>query len=254
MGVGHTHALYIHEHSAVHRLPPAAKVVAAVGMVVAVAITPREAVWAFLAYGVIVFVVSRLARVPIAFVATRLIAILPFVVFALFIPFIAGGETTSVLGVEVSVPGLWGAWNIFAKATLGAGVSILLTATTEVPDILRGLGVLRVPALFTSIAVFMIRYLELIAGELGRMRTAMTARGYDPRWLSQVRPIAGAAGALFVRSYERGERVHAAMLSRGFTGVMPRIEHDPMSRGDVISVAFVVVSCLTVSVVALVTT
>jgi cobalt/nickel transport system permease protein len=46
----------------------------------------------------------------------------------------------------------------------------------------------------------MVRYLEVLAGELGRMRTAMTARGYDPRWLWQVRPIASSAGALFIRS------------------------------------------------------
>jgi cobalt/nickel transport system permease protein len=67
----------------------------------------------------------------------------------------------------------------------------------------------------------MVRYLEILVGEVGRMRVAMTSRGYDPRWLWQAKPIATGAGALFVRSYERGERVHAAMLSRGFNGVMP---------------------------------
>ena len=114
-------------------------------------------------------------------------------------------------------------WNILAKAALGASLSIVLTATTEVPEILRGLGVLKVPVLFTSIAMFMIRYLELISDEFGRVRLAMTSRGYDPRWLAQARPIAASAGALFVRSFERGERVHASMLSRGFTGVMPAL-------------------------------
>ena len=33
--------------------------------------------------------------------------------------------------------------------------------------------------------------------------------------------LAASSGALFVRSYERGERVHLAMLSRGFTGRLP---------------------------------
>jgi cobalt/nickel transport system permease protein len=111
--------------------------------------------------------------------------------------------------------------NIIVKAVLGATASIALVATTEVPDVLRGMARLRVPALLVSIVGFMIRYLELLVGEVSRMRVAMTARGYDPRWLWQARPIATGAGALFVRSYERGERVHAAMLSRGFTGVMP---------------------------------
>jgi cobalt/nickel transport system permease protein len=78
----------------------------------------------------------------------------------------------------------------------------------------------------------MIRYLEVIAGELARMRTAMTARGYEPRWLSQARPIASSAGTLFVRSYERGERVYDAMLSRGYTGTMPAIDSRSTSVRD----------------------
>jgi cobalt/nickel transport system permease protein len=127
---------------------------------------------------------------------------------------------------------MWAAWNIIAKAGLGASASIILAATTEVPDLIRGLGRLKVPAVMVSIASFMMRYLEVIAGELTRMRQAMASRGYDPRWLSQARPIAYGAGAMFVRSYERGERVHQAMLSRGFSGEMPDLGHPAATRRD----------------------
>ena len=223
MGAGHAHALYVHEHTIVHRLPAEVKLAGVFVFVVSVAITPREAIWAFAVYGAILLVALMTARLHLGFVAARLIAILPFVAFALLIPFIASGETTDLLGIRVSVDGLWASWNILAKATLGASASILLTATTEVPDILEGMAALRVPMVLTSIAGFMIRYLEIIVEELGRMRMAMTARGYRPRWLWQLRPIATAAGAAFVRSYERGERTHGAMLARGYTGVMPRV-------------------------------
>jgi cobalt/nickel transport system permease protein len=81
-----------------------------------------------------------------------------------------------------------------------------------------------VPKLFTAIAGFMVRYIDVIAGELQRTRIAMTARGHDPRWLWQVGPLATAAGALFVRSYERGERVHQAMVARGYDGRMPILD------------------------------
>jgi len=84
----------------------------------------------------------------------------------------------------------------------------------------------------TAIAGFMIRYLELIADELGRMRVAMTARGYDPRWIWQAKPIAASAGAMFIRSYERGERVYDAMLSRGYQGSMPDLGHKRASHSD----------------------
>lgn len=223
MGAGHAHALYIHEHSPVHRLAPEVKLVAALAVVASVALTPREAVWAFAVHATVVGAIVVLSRVPVSFVATRLVAVFPFILFAVFIPFVASGERIEVLGVAMSREGLWASWNIFAKATLGATVSITLAATTEVPEMLRGLGILRVPSLITAIAGFMMRYLELISGELSRMRRAMTARGYDPRWLWQARPIATSAGAMFIRSYERGERVHAAMLARGYDGTMPEL-------------------------------
>lgn len=254
MGAGHSHALYVHEHSPVHRLAPEAKVVAASGMVICIAVTPRYALWAFTLYAIGVVTLVAVSRVPPRFLLTRLTAVLPFVTFAFFIPFIASGETTRFVGLDVSIDGLWGAWNILVKAILGASVSIALTATTEIPDIIRGLGVLRVPALFTSIAMFMVRYLELVSDELGRMRTAMTARGFDPRWLSQARPIASSAGALFVRSYERGERVHAAMLARGFTGVMPQLDQRSATTREWLQVC-VVLGCFSlIALGALITT
>jgi cobalt/nickel transport system permease protein len=221
MGAGHAHALYVHEHSPIHRLAPEAKLVAAFLFVFAVAVTSREAVWAFLVYAVALRAIIAVAKVPTRFVLARLLVVVPFIAFAFLVPFIASGEQVAVIGISVSRDGLWGMWNIVAKATLGATVSIILAATTEIPEMLRGMAVLKVPAPLTAIAMFMVRYLEVVAGELGRMRVAMTARGYDPRWLWQARPIAASAGALFIRSYERGERVHAAMLSRGYSGTMP---------------------------------
>jgi cobalt/nickel transport system permease protein len=49
----------------------------------------------------------------------------------------------------------------------------------------------------------------------------MASRGYEPRWLWQGGPLAQSAGSLFIRSFERGERVHQAMVARGFSGRIP---------------------------------
>lgn len=231
MGAGHAHALYVHEHSFVHRLAPQVKVASGFGFVLLVAITPREAVWGFLIYATAIVAVAIASKIRPIFMALRLLGILPFVAFAFLIPFIASGQQIEVLGVEVSREGLWAAWNILAKASIGAATSIVLAATTEVPDILAGMNRLKVPVVLTSIAGFMIRYLELIVEEIGRIRVAMASRGYDPRWLWQARPIATSAGAMFVRSYERGERVYDAMVARSFTGEMPELRRrDPTAR------------------------
>jgi cobalt/nickel transport system permease protein len=88
------------------------------------------------------------------------------------------------------------------------------------------------PRAITSTLSFMIRYLDVIADDVRRMRVARQSRGYDPRWLWQARAVATSAGALFIRSYERGERVHLAMLSRGFTGSMPDVDGRPVSTAS----------------------
>lgn len=221
MGAGHAHALHHHGHSVVHRLSPEVKVAATFLFVLGVALTPPQAPWAFAIDLVVLALVVRLSELPIRFVLRRLLVVLPFVLFAFLLPFIAGGEQVEVLGLSVSAEGLEGMLTILAKAGLGASASIVLAGTTTQAQILHGLERLRVPTVLTTIASFMLRYIDVLADEVGRMRTAMTARGYDPRWLWQAKPIASAAGALFIRSYERGERVHIAMVSRGFSGAMP---------------------------------
>ncbi|HEY7563525.1 MAG TPA: cobalt ECF transporter T component CbiQ [Acidimicrobiia bacterium] len=221
----HAHALYFHAHSPVHSARPESKLVLLLVFALSVVATPSDAFWAFAVHGLGLLAVLAISAVPITFFLARLAIDLPFVLFALFLPFFGGEPRFDWGPLAVSVPGLAGAWNILAKATLGAGASVLLAATTEVPDLLRGLGRLRVPRVLVAIAAFMIRYLEVVAGELRRTRIAMTARGYSPKWLGQVRPLAAASGALFIRSYERGERVHHAMLARGYHGDMPDLHY-----------------------------
>lgn len=221
MGRGHAHALHVHGHSLIHKLPAETKIVAAVLSVLAVAVTPREAFWAYGVHAVAIGGVVVIAGLRPRFVLARMTVITPFLIAAALLPFVASGDRIEVFGLPLAIEGLWGTWSVTARASLGVVTSIVLAATTEVPRLLRGLERLRVPPALTQIATFMVRYLEVIIGELGRQRRAMTARGYDPRWLWQVRPLAASAGALFVRSFERGERVHAAMLARGYDGRMP---------------------------------
>ena len=224
MSAGHHrshHGLYLDQGSPVHALPAAAKVAGLVLFVVSVASTPRRAVAALVANAVVVVAVVLLARLPLRTVLVRTAAVLPFVAFAFVLPLVATGKRTEVLGVSVAADGLWASWNILAKAFLGATAGLVLTATTRVPDLLAGLGRLRVPAVVVAIVAFMLRYLELVVDEVGRMRRAMVARAYAPRWIWEARPAASSVGTLFVRTYERGERVHQAMVARGFTGVMP---------------------------------
>ena len=90
----------------------------------------------------------------------------PFVVFALLLPFVADGPQIEVLGLTVSEPGLLAAWGLLVKGTLGVLACLTLAATTEPHDLLRGLERLRLPDLLVQIMGFMVRYLDVVTGEM----------------------------------------------------------------------------------------
>lgn len=216
-----THLLHRPGTSPVHRLPAQVKIVAALLAVICVVATPRTEFWAFGVYLVLLLAVWALARVPVGHFAKRAVIELPFVLIAVLMPFLGGGERFQVFGLSLSEAGALAGWNILAKGTLGVLTSLTLAATTTPRELIVGLQRLRAPAALTTIATLMLRYLEVIAAEARRMRVARISRGHNPRFLWQVGATARGIGALFIRSYERGERVHLAMVSRGWTGAMP---------------------------------
>lgn len=219
----HHHHLYRPGDTVVHRLPPHCKLVAVLAFVLIVVSTPRTQFWAFGVYAGLLVAVAMLARIPLTVVVRRMVVEVPFVAFAVLLPFISRGERVAVLGIALSESGLLGAWNILAKGSLGVIASILLAATTEPRTLLLGLERLHMPQLMVQIMQFMFRYANVITSEMHRMRIARESRAFEARDLRQVRVVAQSAGALFIRSYERGERVHLAMLSRGYDGTMPAI-------------------------------
>jgi cobalt/nickel transport system permease protein len=205
----------------VHRLAPQCKVAATVLFVLAVACTPAGAYRPYLWYLALLAAIAALARLPPLIMARRLLVEVPFVLFVLALPVLGGPPRLAVLGVALSVPGLHAAATVTLKATFGLLATGILAATTPAPEIITGLERLRVPRVFTAVASFMVRYLDVLAAELSRMRTAALCRGGNPRWIWQVRDITIGLGALVVRTFERGERVYLAMASRGYTGTLP---------------------------------
>jgi cobalt/nickel transport system permease protein len=242
--------VYVAVDSPVHRLPAQVKLVALVGFVICVVSTPAHAFWAFGVYAGIVVALVMTAKLPAATVLRRMTVETPFVVFALLLPFVASGPQVDVLGVSLSESGVLGAWNVLVKGTLGVVAAIVLSASTSPRDLLTGLERLRLPRTLVAILSFMIRYVSVVSGDLQRMRVARESRGYDGGSLGHLRAVAAGAGALFVRSYERGERVHLAMLARGYTGTMPSMARRQATAAEWRRGAGLVVVALLVAVAA----
>ncbi|MFI6168534.1 cobalt ECF transporter T component CbiQ [Nocardia sp. NPDC051052] len=225
-----SHRLYLPGSSPAHRVPAEVKIVCAVLAVFAVVATPREMYWPFGCYALGLVMLWRWASIPLRWIGPRLLIELPFVVLAVLLPFATGEPRTTLLGMSLSTTGLYTAWGIVAKGTIGVGVSLTLAATTNVRELPGGLTRLRVPGMIVTIIVLMLRYVDVLLEEAARMRLARISRGDDPRTLRQAGATARGAGTLFLRSYERGERVHLAMLSRGFNGAVPYFGTEPATR------------------------
>jgi cobalt/nickel transport system permease protein len=215
------HPLLVPADTPVHRLAPQCKVAATTLFVLVVASTPAGEYRSYLWYLLLLAGLAALARLPPLTLVRRLLVEVPFLLFVLALPLLGGPPRWTVLGVGLSVPGLHAAATIALKATFGLLTTGILAATTSLPEIITGLERLRVPPVFTAVAAFMVRYTEVLAAELARMRTAALCRGGNSRWLWQVRDVTAGLGALLLRSFERGERVYLAMASRGYTGTLP---------------------------------
>ena len=118
-GGPHEHVFFVHADSGVHRLAPECKLAATLLFVFAVVATPREAFWAFGLHAAILLCVAVLARVPLRRLARRMTIEMPFLAFAVFLPIVGRDPRVDVWFFSLSVAGLWGAWNIVIKGTLG---------------------------------------------------------------------------------------------------------------------------------------
>ena len=219
MGGPHGHKLHFHGHSPIHRAPAHLKILALVGFVLVVVATPREWFPVYAGYLAVIAVVVAIAQ------------------GAADLPPQADGRRAAVRRLRAAaavrragtadrgaradgerVAGCSAAWGLLAKGTLGVLASLTLAATTEPQELLAGLERLRLPQLLVQIMSFMVRYLDVVTTEMHRMKIARESRGFTARNPRHWPVLARSAGALFIRSYERGERVHLAMLSRGYTG------------------------------------
>jgi cobalt/nickel transport system permease protein len=202
-----------------HRAPAECKVLATIVFVLAVALVPRGAVvWPYAVDFALLACVAVVARADPRMLVGRLAIELPFVLFVIVLPFVAED-------------GWWLAFGIVAKASLAVLATGVLAWTTPGPEILRGAERLGLPRVLVAIAGFALRYAQVITDELRRMRLARVQRGDRARWLWQSRAGARGVGALAVRTFERGERVHVAMLARGYDGTMPSLRLAPAASG-----------------------
>ena len=197
--------------------------------------TPPAQFWVFGAYFVVLAVAIAAARVSVAVLLRRIAVAVPVAACsALLIPFLPaqdGGAVFEFGGLHVSHAGLLILWNVLAKSCFGVACLVLLAETTPFAELMPAMQRLRFPAFALMITGMTHRYLFVLGDEARRMMRARDARGYRGRGLWDARIIGNMIGALFLRAFERGERIHLAMAARGFRGPLP-VEARPLHPRD----------------------
>jgi cobalt/nickel transport system permease protein len=198
------------------RVDPRAKLVTTLAFIVAVVSFDRYTVAALLPFAAYPALLAAMGEVPWRVLARKLAIAAPFAVMVgLFNPLI---DTTPqfVLG-PVSVSGGWVSFaSILLRFALTVGAALVLVAATGLHPLCMALGRLGVPWVFTTQLLFLFRYAFVLGGEASRMSTARLLRANgQPLQLAGYGPL---LGHLLLRSFERGQRVHWAMVARGFDG------------------------------------
>ena len=195
--------------SLIHRLDPRVKVVVTVLFILSTVLLPDGAWLGFLLSWGLVLALSALSGLGIDFAFRRSFIALPFALAGLTAIFAIPGTPLAVwtLGPWTLVAtdaGLLRFVSIVIRSWLSVQVAVLLVSTTQFPDVIHALGHLRMPRLLVAIISFMYRYMFVLVDETMRLLRARVAGNM--------------VGQLFLRSYERSERVYAAMQARGFDG------------------------------------
>ena len=230
----HVHFLdpYIERQSAVHRLDPRLKLVLALAFIFTCALIPPGAWPAYILLFAVILAVELLSELGVGYILKRALIAFPFVLAALPLIFTVPGPTLFSLTIgpwtfTASLPGMERFLSITIKSWISVQAAILLASTTPFPDLLLAMRAIRIPPILISIFSLMWRYLFVLVDEAVRLIRARRSRsgesdlpgiksGGSLVW--RARTTGGMAGSLFLRAFERSDRIYQAMLSRGYDG------------------------------------
>jgi cobalt/nickel transport system permease protein len=196
--------------------------------------TPRGHLDSFPFYAGTILLLAAISRAPMKHVAGKCAAGAPFIVLASALLLLSGEPGAVQHAISVA-----------CKAFSALILIGLLTAVCPLQEFLWAMRRLGAPQSLNLIVALMHRYILLLSEEYRRMERGRDSRTVRPVVFGDLALYANQFGLLFVRSWDRAERVYAAMLSRGFTGVLPNAPAQRTRWPDIaVPVAAVTLFCL----------
>lgn len=216
--------------SPIHSLAPNVKVVITILFILSNALLPDGHWFGFGISWLAILLLNIAAQLGWGFTLKRSFIALPFALAAITAIFALPGETLAsfkflfwhLVATDI---GLLRFFSIVVRSWLSVQVAILLVTTTQFPDLIHALEHLRLPRMLVTVIAFLYRYIFVLSDEVLRLLRARQARsatlpdqrgGGNLFWRARI--AGNMVGQLFLRSYERSDRIYNAMLARGYQG------------------------------------
>ncbi|MHB1378632.1 MAG: cobalt ECF transporter T component CbiQ [Desulfurivibrionaceae bacterium] len=204
-------------NTGVHRLDARAKVLVTLVFILAVVSLGRYELGALFPFFLYPAVIMALGNLPIRHIARKVVVVLPFALMVgIFNPLFE--QTVLVRLGPIGISAGWISFaSILVRAMLTVGAALILVGITGFPAICQALDQLGMPRIFTVQLLFLYRYLFVLSEEGGRTARARELRAFGKKGLG-LRSYGSLLSHLLLRTWLRAERIHLAMLARGFTG------------------------------------
>lgn len=201
-----------------HRLDPRAKLLTAVVFIISVVSYGKYEIAGLLPFFLYPAVLIGMGNLPLAFLLRKLLIVSPFVIFiGIFNPWL---DRTVML--QLGPLGISGGWisflSLLLRFTLTVSAALLLIASTGFTTICMALEKMGAPRVFTVQLLLLYRYLFILIGETIRMIRAHSLRSFSRKGRITFQVFLQMLGNLLLRTIDRAQRIHMAMLSRAFTG------------------------------------
>ena len=219
----------------IHKLDPRVRLFSAFAFSLIISVT--DIFQALIPALIISFILLIFARLPLKGVFLRLLAANLFIfLFWLFLPFSMAGDAVFSIGpLEFTKQGMLYCALLTLKSNAIILILMSLVSTMPVFTMGRAMNYLRVPSKLVHLFIFTYRYIHAIYREFLRLKEALEIRGFIPKTnIHTYRTYAYLVGMLIVKSHDRAERVHAAMLCRGFNGKFFDLTEFSIKKNDLI--------------------
>jgi len=195
---------YADLNTPLHKLSAKIKIIFLLFFLLLIIFSPIRYIALFLLYGLVGAALIYLSKVPLRFIFKRIAEIAPFIIIisisALF------KKQGYILFLNCTV-----------KAILAIVLILIASSTTKFNHLLETLREFKVPNIFIHLLSFMYRYSFLLEDEFLRASRAYQSRNINSKDnFSKVKTLSNILGVIFIRTYERAERVYLAMCSRGY--------------------------------------